>query len=133
MHWIAYKEGDTDIPEGVPLLIQRKGCVPIPLYHVVKFAKDLFKVDEHDFYDCEGVPGFYELDVEWGYIQMRGVIAYAVIDEYKPAPEYVAPILSEEDEDKVRKWCRANCIPGPLCPDTYCVEARKGALGKEEK
>lgn len=34
----------------------------------------------------------------------------------------------KEMEEKVRKWCRANCFPGALCPDTYCIEAWKGAL-----
>lgn len=37
------------------------------------------------------------------------------------------------EDEKIGSWCRANCIPGPSCPDTYCIEAREGALGKEEK
>lgn len=42
-------------------------------------------------------------------------------------------VRTDEEEEKVRKWCRANCFPGSLCPDTYCIEAWKGALREEVK
>ena len=84
MHWIPYKEGDTDIPEGVELLVQRKGFNSISWYQVVRFSKDLFKVDDVDFFDYKGISGFYEYDSEWGYLTVNDIVAYAVINEYKP-------------------------------------------------
>lgn len=51
--------------------------------------------------------------------------------ESKPLNNY--RVRTDEEEEKVRKWCRANCFPGPLCPDTYCIEAWKGALREEGK
>lgn len=89
MHWIPYKEGDTDIPEGVQLLVQRTLTLfnSVPWYQVARFSKDLFKVDDIDFFDRKGVSGFYEYDSEWGYLTVNDIVAYAVIDEYKPALE----------------------------------------------
>lgn len=94
MNWIPYKEGDTDIPEGVQLLVQRTLTLfnSVPCYQVARFSKDLFKVDDVDFFDRKGVSGFYEYDSEWGYLTVNYIVAYAVIDEYKPA--------SEEKEEK---------------------------------
>lgn len=89
MNWIPYKEGNTDIPEGVQLLVQRTLTLfnSVPGYQVARFSKDLFKVDDVDFFDRKGVSGFYEYDSQWGYLTVSNIVAYAVIDEYKPASE----------------------------------------------
>lgn len=46
------------------------------------FTKDLYRLDEYDFYDKKGESGWYEYDSEYGYFEIKGVVAW----QYFPEP-----------------------------------------------
>ena len=56
---------------------------------ILQFAKDLYKLDEHDFYNRKGEAGFCRYDQEFGYSEAKGVIAW------REKPE---PYRGEEEE-----------------------------------
>lgn len=67
------KEGDCEY-----LVTSRSGI------NILSFAKDLYKVDEYDFWDKKGVSGWFDYDSEYGYIEIDGVIAWMPLpEEYK--------------------------------------------------
>ncbi len=49
---------------------------------ILRFANDLYKLDEHDFYNREGEAGFCQYDSEYGYSEVEGVLAW----QEKPDP-----------------------------------------------
>ena len=46
------------------------------------FTKDLYHLDEYDFYDKKGESGWYKYDSEYGYFEIKGVVAW----QYFPEP-----------------------------------------------
>lgn len=52
------------------------------LYQVCRFANNLYDVDKLDFYDKDGVSGFYINDREYGYLETE-VTAWQEIEEYR--------------------------------------------------
>lgn len=52
-----------------------------PRYKVESFAKNLYDIDNYDFYKCKNKPGFYKLDSEYGYYEIDDVIAWAELPE----------------------------------------------------
>lgn len=67
------KEGDCEY-----LVTSRSGL------SILSFAKDLYRVDEYDFWDKKGVSGWFDYDSEYGYIEADGVIAWMPLpEEYK--------------------------------------------------
>ena len=51
-------------------------------YNIAHFAKDLYKVDEYDFAEWKGVPGFFTIDDEYGYIKVDA-IAWMPIEPWR--------------------------------------------------
>ena len=49
---------------------------------ILEFAKDLYELDWHDFQDKKGKAGFCRYDQEFGYSEVKGVIAW----REKPEP-----------------------------------------------
>ena len=43
---------------------------------ILRFAKDLYKIDKYDFDDCKGKSGWYFYDSEYGYALFKKVVAW---------------------------------------------------------
>ena len=48
---------------------------------VLKFAKDLYEVDEYDFPDDKGIAGWYDYSSEVGYYPVDDVLAWMELPE----------------------------------------------------
>lgn len=67
---------------GEYLVTEKFSNVFPPDVCILRFAKDLYKLDEHDFYNRKGEAGFCRYDLEYGYSEVKGVIAW----QEKPEP-----------------------------------------------
>lgn len=54
---------------------------------ILSFAKDLYKVDEYDFWDKKGVSGWFDYDSEYGYIEMGAIAWMPLPQPYKSESE----------------------------------------------
>ena len=89
--WIPVSER---LPEDGTYLVTVEGMDGEPRIDVKSFAKDLYKVDEFDFYNKKGKYGWYNYDSEYGYWENDKVIAW------QPLPEPYEPQESEERSGK---------------------------------
>ena len=48
---------------------------------ILGYSKNLYKVDEFDFWDKKGKAGFYELDSEYGFHEVHDVVAWMPLPE----------------------------------------------------
>lgn len=55
---------------------KKSRCVRIGTY-----SKDLYEIDEYDFYDKKGKAGWYYCDSEYGYCEIFGIRAWKPLDE----------------------------------------------------
>ena len=55
---------------------------------ISNFSKDLYTVDEYDFYDKKGQPGWYGYDSEWGFYEQHDIIGWGELPDF----------YNEEDE-----------------------------------
>jgi hypothetical protein len=62
---------------------------------VLKFAKDLHKVDEFDFKEEKGKSGFYMYDSEWGYSHFRNVTHWMPLPEPPKAEQKLKEMRGE--------------------------------------
>lgn len=54
---------------------------------ILSFAKDLYRVDEYDFWDKKGVSGWFDYDSEYGYIEMGAIAWMPLPQPYKAESE----------------------------------------------
>ena len=50
---------------------------------VAYFTTDLYGIDEHDFYNKKGVPGFYKYGSEWGIYKVNPIAWRPLPEPYK--------------------------------------------------
>ena len=50
---------------------------------VAYFTTDLYGIDEHDFYNKKGVPGFYKYGSEWGIYKVNPIAWQPLPEPYK--------------------------------------------------
>ena len=94
--WIPVSER---LPKDGTYLVTVKRITSHPNVDIDSFAKDLYKVDEFDFYDKKGKCGWYNYDSEYGYWEDDRVIAWM------PLPEPYELQESEEiSERNMKMW-----------------------------
>ena len=62
--------------DGEYIVTKRFSNVFPPDVYILRFAKDLYELDEYDFYNRKGKAGFCQYDSEYGYSEVNGVIAW---------------------------------------------------------
>lgn len=83
--WIPVSE---NLPEDGTYLITRKNIINTPIVSICSFAKNLYLIDDFDFYDKKGKSGWYDYDGEIGYCEVDGIIAWMPLPEpYKSESE----------------------------------------------
>lgn len=81
IEWIPVT-GKRTPKDGQLVLVTLPGIGGHRYMEVIHYAEDLYKVDDYDFHDKKGVPGFYRYDSEWGYCEVRDIIAWAEVEPY---------------------------------------------------
>ena len=76
--WISV--GDR-LPEEGTYLVTVERMVGTPRVDIKSFAKDLYSVDEFDFYNKKRKSGWYDYDSEYGYWEDEKVIAWMPLPE----------------------------------------------------
>lgn len=61
------------------------------LYRVLRYATDLYKVHDSDFYSKKGKAGWYDSDSEWGYYEHDGVKWWMELPE--------APVVNKTNKE----------------------------------
>ena len=79
------------IPVSERLPDDRKKCLVTHkggYVDIMRYASDLYGIDEYDFCDKKGKAGWYDYDSEWGYCSRDDVIAWLSLPEpYKAESE----------------------------------------------
>ena len=71
--WVDVKKR---LPEDGTYLVTAERMVGTPIVEIKSFAKNLYAVDEFDFYDKKRKSGWYDYDGEYGYWEDDNVIAW---------------------------------------------------------
>ena len=78
MRWIPVSER---LPEtDGTYLVTKLGCLGESI-EIASFANDLYEVDEWDFHDMKGKAGWLDYYSEYGYCEMKDVIAWMPLPE----------------------------------------------------
>ena len=64
------------LPEDGTYLVTIKSIINTPMISICLFAKDLYLVNEYDFFDKKGKSGWYDFDSEYGFYENDRVIAW---------------------------------------------------------
>ena len=64
------------LPEDGTYLVTMKSIINTPVISICSFAKDLYLVNEYDFFDKKGKSGWYNSDNEYGFYENDRVIAW---------------------------------------------------------
>lgn len=85
------KVGNDLFPaDGQECLVTVQITKDISRVELATYSTDLYTVDDYDFEDCKGKPGWYHCDGDFGYVETRNVVAWM------PAPE---PYREEGDPE----------------------------------
>lgn len=87
---MIWHNAKTDFPEDtikkylvlIPYTIGRSPHIPKYYYRILDYAKDLYEVDDWDFNDKKGKPGWYDYDSEWGYSEIENVAFWAELPPF---------------------------------------------------
>ena len=94
--WISVSE---KLPENGTYLITRKNIINTPIVSICSFAKNLYLIDDFDFYDKKGKSGWYDYDSEIGYCEVDGIIAWMPLPKpYKPQKKDICEKCSYAEE-----------------------------------
>ncbi len=84
----GYQDGREQEPQWIPIserlpevngeyLVTVRGLTgEYVKVEILYYAEDLYKIDEFDFNDKQGVSGWYNYDGEWGYYEVDNVVAW---------------------------------------------------------